>query len=213
MIRQMFDGDKGKGEMSKIEKKVINTSVGNAVPRRQNSFMQGLSIAILAWLGWSIKGTVPNLPKFVVIGAPHTSNWDWLLVMAVAYALGVRISWMMKHSLFKGPLAWFWRSLGGIPVDRRAANGIVGDSVSQFQQARQFILCITPEGTRSKVKEWKTGFYHIALGAGVPIVPAIFDYGRKQVRFAAAFTPTGNLNTDLPTLQALYGDATPKNKQ
>lgn len=199
--------------MNEEQKELVQTSVGADVPRRGTAVTRGLALVILGLLGWSIKGSIPNLPKFVVIGAPHTSNWDWLLVMAVAYALGVRISWMMKHTLFKGPLAWFWSSLGGIPVDRRATHGVVGESVNKFEQAKQFVLCITPEGTRSKVKGWKTGFYHIALGAGVPIVPAIFDYGRKQVRFAAAFTPTGNLDTDLACLQSVYADATPKNKR
>ncbi|MBP8003125.1 MAG: lysophospholipid acyltransferase family protein [Candidatus Promineifilaceae bacterium] len=194
------------------QKEMIQTSIGTDVPRNGNIILRGLAIGILGLLGWSIRGELPNLSKFVVIGAPHTSNWDWLLVMAVAYALGVRISWMMKHTLFRGPFKHFFTWLGGIAIDRRATNGVVGESINRFQQASQLVLCITPEGTRSKVKEWKTGFYHIAQGAGVPIVPAIFDYGRKEVRFAPVFIPTGNVSTDLPNLQAIYRSATPKNR-
>lgn len=197
--------------MSK-ETGVAQIAVGTRVPRRGNVWVQKLAQGVLRLFGWQIQGTIPDLPKFVVIGAPHTSNWDWLLVMVTAFALRVRISWMIKHSVFRGPLKWFWRWLGGVAVDRRAANGVVGESISRFQEVQQLILCITPEGTRSKVKEWKTGFYHIALGANVPIIPAIFDYGHKQVRFAPPFVPTGDVNSDIMTLKAVYAGVVPKNR-
>ncbi len=200
-----------KGKTMSEQKGVVQTAIGTDVPRRGGTIMRGLAVAILGLLGWSIRGELPNLPKFIVIGAPHTSNWDWVLVMVVAYALGVRISWMVKHTVFRWPLKGFFTWLGGVAIDRRAANGVVGASVSRLEQAKELILCITPEGTRSKVKGWKTGFYHIAQGAKVPIVPAIFDYGRKEVRFTPPFTPTGDLSTDLATLQAVYADVVRKN--
>jgi 1-acyl-sn-glycerol-3-phosphate acyltransferase len=194
------------------QKKVVQTTIGTDVSRRGGIIMRGLAIAVLGLLGWSIRGELPNLPKFIVIGAPHTSNWDWLLVMAVAYALGVRISWMVKHTFFRWPLKGLLIWLGGVAVNRQATNDVVGESVSRFEQAKEFILCITPEGTRRKVQGWKTGFYRIAQGAKVPIVPAIFDYGRKQVRFAPPFTPTGDLATDLRILQTFYNGVVPKNQ-
>lgn len=200
------------GEQMEEGKKVIQVEVGEQIPRRGGRVLRWLGVAILGLMGWSVRGTVPNLPKFVVIGAPHTSNWDWLLVMVVAFALGVRISWMVKHTIFKPPFRRLLHWLGGVPVDRRAANGVVGESVSRLQQAQRLILCITPEGTRSKVREWKTGFYHIAQGAGVPIVPAIFDYGRREVRFAPIFQPTGDFAADLAALQAVYTGVVPKNR-
>jgi 1-acyl-sn-glycerol-3-phosphate acyltransferase len=194
------------------QKRVVRISIGTDVSRRGGIIMRGLAIAVLGLLGWSIRGELPNLPKFIVVGAPHTSNWDWLLVMAVAYALRVRISWMVKHTFFRWPLKKLLVWQGGVVVNRQAANDVVGESISRFEQAKEFILCITPEGTRSKVQKWKTGFYHIAQGAKVPIVPAIFDYGRKQVRFAPLFNPTGDLVTDLGTLKAVYAGVVPKNQ-
>lgn len=190
---------------------VIDIVVGNAVPQRGGPMLRGFAQRVMGLFGWTISGQVPNIPKFVVIGAPHTSNWDWFLTMFTAYSLGINISWMMKHTMFRWPLGGIMRWMGGIPIDRRASHGVVAQTVERFVQCRGMVLCITPEGTRRKVNEWKVGFYHIAQGAGVPIVPAVFDYGRKQVRFAPAFTPTGNLEEDLPLLKAVYADATPKN--
>ena len=200
-----------KGAIMGKETEVVQVEVGSTLPRWGGTFSQKVAQNILRLLGWRIQGTVPDLPQCVVIGAPHTSNWDWLLVMATSLALGIKISWMVKHTVYRQPLKWFVDRLGGIPVDRRAANGIVGESVRRFQEGSKLVLCITPEGTRSKVKEWKTGFYHIAQGAGVPIVPAIFDYGRKQVRFAPAFVPTGDMNGDIGALKAIYAGVVPKN--
>lgn len=190
---------------------VVQLSVGESLPRFGGVMLERIARVIMASLGWTIRGELPNLPKFVVIGTPHRSNWDWFLVMATAYALNVRISWMMKHTMFRGPLGTLSGRLGGVSINRREMQGVVEDCVANFQRFDKFVLCITPEGTRSKVREWKKGFYHIATGAGVPIVPAIFDYGLKQVRFAPAFTPTGDLTADLSSLQALYAGVTPKN--
>lgn len=190
---------------------VVQTEVGSTLPRWGGAFSRKLARTILRLSGWRIQGTVPDLPQCVVIGAPHTSNWDWLLVMATALALGVKISWMVKHTVYRGPIKWVVDRLGGIPIDRRAANGMVGETISRFRAGQKLVLCITPEGTRSKVKEWKTGFYHIAQGAGVPIVPAIFDYGRKQVRFAPIFVPTGDMNGDIGALKLIYAGVVPKN--
>lgn len=190
---------------------VVQLRVGESLPRVGGVMLERIARVIMASFGWTIRGELPNLPKFVVIGAPHTSNRDWLLVMATAYALNVRISWMMKHTMFRGPLGTLLRRLGGVSINRREMQGVVEDCVAKFQRFEKFVLCITPEGTRSKVREWKKGFYHIATGAGVPIIPAIFDYGLKQVRFAPAFTPTGDLTADLSSLRALYAGVTAKN--
>lgn len=177
---------------------------GDLNPKRGSAFTQRLATAVLGLFGWRIAGRIPNIPKLVVIGAPHTSNWDWILVMFAAYALGIRISWLAKHTAFKSPLGGMFRYFGGIPVDRRAPNGVVGDCVDRLNKAQKLALCITPEGTRSKVHKWKKGFYHIAQQAEVPILLASFDYGRKIVGFGPTIYPSGDLDTELKQIQTLY---------
>jgi 1-acyl-sn-glycerol-3-phosphate acyltransferase len=149
----------------------------------------------------------------MVIGAPHTSNWDWVLVILAAYALGAHISWLAKDSLFRSPLGGLFRYLGGIPVDRSAAHGMVGESIEKFKQREKMMLCITPEGTRSKVRAWKKGFHHIATGANVPIVLASFDYGRKVVGFGPTLIASGDVDADLQTIQDLYATVQAKQPQ
>jgi 1-acyl-sn-glycerol-3-phosphate acyltransferase len=161
----------------------------------------------LALFGWQIVGFVPNLPKFVTIGAPHTSNWDFPVGMAVFIALGLRISWMGKDSFVNGPGKRIWQWMGGVPINRKSAHGVVDQMVDVFNNRDKFVLGITPEGTRSKVNEWKTGFYHIAQGAGVPIFPIEVDYGTKRVRLHPVFEPTGTLEADLKVLKGLYTNA------
>jgi 1-acyl-sn-glycerol-3-phosphate acyltransferase len=127
-----------------------------------------------------------------------------VLVIATASALGVRISWMGKSSLFKGPMGPIFRWMGGIPVNRHAAHGIVGENVAAFSQQEKLILCITPEGTRSQVRKWKSGFYQIALGAKVPLLLAGFDYKNKVLDFGPLFEPSGDYEHDLEWIKAHY---------
>jgi 1-acyl-sn-glycerol-3-phosphate acyltransferase len=185
--------------------------LGEAVPKRGNRFSRALGRALLAAFGWRIAGDVPNLPKLVLIAAPHTSNWDFPLAMAVIFAIGIHVSWMGKHTFVNGPLSPLLRWLGGIPVDRRGAQGVVGQMVDVFNQREQFVLGLAPEGTRKKVTAWKTGFYHIAVGAGVPIVPVTFDYGRRLVRIGAPLYPTGDITADMVHIEAFYQGVVGKN--
>lgn len=154
--------------------------------------------------GWRIEGTFPADPKYVVIVAPHTSNWDFMLGVAVVFALELRVSWLGKHALFKAPFKAFLRWLGGIPVDRSASHGVVGECVKAFEAAPALMLALAPEGTRKGVSQWKTGFYLIAVKAGVPVMPVGFDYREHVVRLMPMFQPSGNLELDLPRIQALY---------
>ncbi len=188
-------------------------ALGENLPTRGGPFARNFARFMMKSVGWDIEGTLPNSDKVIVIGAPHTSNWDWILVMFTAYSLGIRITWMAKHTLFKKPFGGIMRWLGGMPVDRRAARGMVAQAVEKFHQEEKLVLCITPEGTRSKVREWKQGFYHIAQGADVPIVVAAFDYGRKRVRFGPIFKPTGNLDADLPIIKSFYAGVTARYPQ
>ena len=156
--------------------------------------------------GWRIEGTFPADPKYVLIVAPHTSNWDFPLGVAVVFAVELRVSWLGKHTIFRTPFKAFLRWLGGIPVNRSARHGVVGECVRAFAAAPALVLALAPEGTRKGVSNWKSGFYLIALKAGVPILPVGFDYREHVVRLMPLFQPSGNLEQDLPLIQARFSD-------
>jgi 1-acyl-sn-glycerol-3-phosphate acyltransferase len=182
------------------------------LPLRGNRFSRALAGFLFLLFGWRVAGTLPNLPKMVIIGAPHTSNWDFPLAMTLIFYLGVHLNWMAKKEFFVAPVAGLWRWLGGVPIDRQAANGVVGQTVEAIQQRAKIVLAIAPEGTRSKVARWRTGFYYIAHNANIPIVPVLVDYGRKTLTITEPFTPTGDVEADIPLLQARYKDITGKNR-
>ncbi len=188
-------------------------AIGNNVPRRGNIITRKLTWWTMRLLGWSVSGEVPNLSKFLIVGAPHTSNWDFILVIAAATSLGIRLSWLAKHTLFRGPTGSIFRWMGGIPVDRNAPGGVVGDIINSYNQMDGLILGITPEGTRGKVKGWKSGFYRIAQGADVPILLAAFDYGKKDVTLGPVFQPTGDYETDLVQIKEHYKGVKAKHPQ
>jgi 1-acyl-sn-glycerol-3-phosphate acyltransferase len=166
---------------------------------------RALGRAYLRSAGWRIEGTFPPDPKYVLIVAPHTSNWDFVVGVAVAFAVELRTSWLGKHSLFRAPFASFLRWLGGIPVNRSASHGVVDACVRAFEAAPNLLLALAPEGTRKGVSQWKSGFYRIAVAARVPILPVGFDYRERVVRLMPLFHPSGDLDRDLPLIQALYG--------
>jgi 1-acyl-sn-glycerol-3-phosphate acyltransferase len=179
----------------------------NRLPQRGNRFSKAIAAYFFRLFGWKVVGTLPNLPKIILIGGPHTSNWDFLLTVNLIFYLGVRINWMAKKEFFVKPISYFWFWLGGVPIDRQANNGMVGQTVDAIEQRDKIVLAIAPEGTRRKVTRWRTGFYHIAHNANIPIVPIIVDYGRKALIITDPFTPTGDVETDLPLLQARYQGA------
>jgi len=160
--------------------------------------------ALLAMLRWRVEGTLPDLPKFVVAVAPHTSNWDFIIGAAAMFALDLRIAFLGKHTLFRGPAASVLRWMGGIPVDRSSPHGVVGDSVAAFAQVERRILAIAPEGTRSRVSHFKPGFLHIARGAGVPVVLAAFDYEARCVRFGLPFEVGPDIEAERARIEAYF---------
>ncbi len=159
---------------------------------------------VLSMMRFRIEGTTPNLPKFVIIGAPHTSNWDFVVAMAAGLALGLEFHWLGKHTIFRGPLGRLWRAMGGIPVDRSAGQGIVEQVLDEMNARDRFILGLSPEGTRRKVDRWKTGFYRIARGAGVPILMVYLDFERRVVGLGDLFEPTGDLEGDIERMRAYF---------
>lgn len=165
-----------------------------------------LAIALLKLFGWKAVGKPVEGARFVLIGAPHTSNWDFPLMLMVVLKLRLRVFWMGKHTLFPFPVGWFMKWLGGIPVNRSKAQNLVEQTVQQYREHPQLVVLVPPEGTRAKVKEWKTGFYHIAVNAGVPILMGYVDAATKQAGLADFFHPTGDIEKDMPAIRAFYAD-------
>jgi 1-acyl-sn-glycerol-3-phosphate acyltransferase len=187
-----------------------NQQLGEAAPKRGNKITRWLGRTTLALVGWQIAGQPPNLPKFVAIGAPHTSNWDFPLGILLFIALGLRVSWMGKESFVNGPGKRVWQWMGGVAINRHATHGVVDQMIDVFNNQEKFVLGITPEGTRRKVDKWKSGFYHIAQGAKVPIFPIEIDYRQKRLKLHPVFAPSGELAVDLPQIQSLYANTSAK---
>ena len=152
--------------------------------------------------GWRVEGEFPDIPRMVLIVAPHTSNWDFLTGLWVKLAMRMGGRFVGKHTLFRGPLGVFMRWLGGVPVDRSAAAGFVEETARVVRESDRMTLVVAPEGTRKRSDKWKSGFYRIAVAAGVPIFPVGFDYRRKVIRFDPLFHPTGDYEKDLVELQS-----------
>ncbi len=179
-------------------------SLGDLVPQFGNRFSRAVGRAILRMMRWSIGGEVPNVRQFVAIGAPHTTNWDFVIGMAALLAMGIRVHWLGKHSIFKWPITYIWRWLGGQPVDRSQATGVVDQVVELFKRHEKFILGLSPEGTRRQIAKWKTGFYHVATRATVPLLPVFFDFKNRTLLLNPLFYPTGDLNRDMRRLLDLF---------
>ncbi len=178
--------------------------LGEAIPRRGNRFSRRIWQWLLLSAGWDLEGTLPNRAKFVIIGAPHTSNWDFCVAMAALHGLGLDARWIGKHTLFRWPIGGIMRLLGGMPVVRTERRGVVQSVVQTFDAADRLVIAITPEGTRKRVERWKTGFYHIAVQADVPIIPAYLDYPRKRMGFGPPMLPSGDAIADVTALRAFY---------
>ncbi len=159
---------------------------------------------VLKLWGWKIRGELPKLDKYVIIHAPHTSNWDLLVGKFYNYAVGMKPTIIIKKEAFVFPINYILRWWGGVPLDRSRALNVVDQMADLFQKRKQIALAITPEGTRSKVKEWKTGFYRIAVKANVPIVLGFTNYATKECGVLGTFYPTGNMEEDLVKIQAYY---------
>jgi 1-acyl-sn-glycerol-3-phosphate acyltransferase len=154
--------------------------------------------------GWTIVGRVPDVDKAVIIAAPHTSNWDGYWAIVYKVAVGLDVKFFFKHSLFWFPLSVMIRGMGGIPLNRGQANSAVQQAIHEFDSTESFYFGLAPEGTRSKTTAWKTGFYRIAMGAGVPVAFGFLDYRRRQIGIGPMLTLTGDMDADLDVCRRFY---------
>ena len=176
--------------------------------------MKWLSKLYLKLIGWKTGSILnPSVKKCVLVGAPHTSNMDFPIALATLYASGVGVRFLAKKSLFKFPLGILMRVMGGIAVDRSKHSNMVDMMIDMFESSSSLVLLIPAEGTRSYVKEWKSGFYYTALGAKVPIVLGYLDYGRKTAGFGDLFYPTGDYQKDLAEIKNFYRQFTARHPE
>jgi len=163
---------------------------------------------VLRALGWEAHGDPPPLAKYVLLAAPHTSYWDFALVYLLTFVYELRISFLMKHTMFVGPVGWWLRRVGGIAVRRHLRENLVHDLAAQFQTQARLVLVIAPEGTRAGSEYWKSGFYHLARRAEVPVVLGYLDYGRRHAGFGPALTLSGDVAADMDEIRKFYSDKT-----
>jgi len=173
-------------------------------PRRGTSVSRMLARRLLGLTGWRVEGEWPDCPKFVVIVAPHTSNWDFLVGVLAMFATGLRANWLGKHTIFRFPVAPVLRWLGGEPIDRSSPHGTVRAAVDHFRTRPQWVLALSPEGTRRRVDRWKTGFYRIAVGTGVPIVPVTMDYRSRVLGIGSPVSPGPDEAIEIAKLRARF---------
>ena len=170
--------------------------------------MKNISLYILKFFGWRLQADIPPDKKFIIIGAPHTSNWDFPLAILALSAMGLKFHWVGKHTLFRFPFGFFFKALGGVPVDRNIRQSFIQKMIGLFSNSNPFILAIAPEGTRAKTGYWKTGFYSIAIDAGIPIALGYLDYKNKTMGVGATLYPTRDIEKDFLVIQKFYANKT-----
>jgi 1-acyl-sn-glycerol-3-phosphate acyltransferase len=173
---------------------------------RRVRLSQRIALFLIRLTGWKLAVNLPPTNKFVMVGAPHTSNWDLWYALLIMYGAGIRFNWVGKDSLFWWPLGVFLRRLRGIPVNRHSRTNFVQQVVNLFHERESLMIAIAPEGTRSRTEGWRTGFYYIALGAEVPIALGYVDYKTRTIGVGGYLTPTGDLEADFTQIQAFYAD-------
>lgn len=182
----------------------VAPDVPECVARRNSAVLRAIGRGALRFLGWRVTGELPPVPRFIAIVAPHTSNWDFVVGVFVMFALDLRIVWLGKDSLFVGPLGALLRALGGRPVKRDVHEGVVAHIAETLMAEPRFILALAPEGTRTRVASWRTGYYRIAEATGAPILPVWLDWSRHEAGLGTLHVATGAIDADVAALQRLY---------
>lgn len=187
--------------------------LGDQIPRGGNAFTGWLGSFLLARLGFKLVGELPNEPRFIILGVPHTSNWDFIIVILVMLKLKLQINWIAKQSMFRWPFVGLLKKLGGVPIDRKAAGGVVEATVKALKTQDKLIIVLAPEGTRSAAPVWKTGFHRIAKGADVPVVLGNLDYKRKVLTFGPSMRAGEDAKADINWIRDHYINAEPKHAE
>lgn len=196
--------------MSALDITPISTLPLAHIPRRGSAFWRWFGRTFYGGRGWRLAGAMPDLPKMIIAVAPHTSNWDFFIAASAMFQEDIRLTFLGKHSLFVGPLNRILRWMGGVPVNRSAPQGVVGDAVAAFNARSQMILALAPEGTRKPVKQFRTGFLQIARQANVPVLLAGFDYPRKMIHFGPLIQASGDIEADRIAIEAHFKQFTGK---
>jgi 1-acyl-sn-glycerol-3-phosphate acyltransferase len=170
------------------------------------NLMRWLSLIFFRLAGWKEEGQRPDITKYVIIAAPHTSNWDFVYTMCLAFILRIKPLIMMKGAWFRWPLGFFFRWLGALPIDRSRSHNVVAQSIEAFHAHPRMVMVVPPSGTRKQVMYWKTGFYYIAKGARVPIVLGYLDYRRKAGGIGPIVYPTGDIEADMKIIRNFYSE-------
>lgn len=178
-----------------------------------NPIWKFAAYAFFKLTGWELEGGKPEPKKFVMIAAPHTSNWDLPYMLATAIAADVDLRFMIKAEVIKGPVGWFLKKMGAMPIVRSERRSTVQQCVDHFNEAEELALSVPPEGTRKRVDFWKSGFYRIALDAKVPIMMGYLDYKTKRGSFGVPLMPTGDVTRDMDVIRDFYKDKTGKNPE
>lgn len=179
---------------------------------KPNAFTRWMGRTALRLGGWRLVGTLPDMSRLVMIVAPHSSNWDGFWGFAAKMALGFQVRVLGKAQLFWWPLGPLLRRLGAIPLDRSSPQGTVGQAIALIRDSERMWYVITPEGTRKRVEHWKSGFWKIAKGAGVPILPAYFDYPSRTIGLGEMFWPGEDMQADMAAIRAWYRPWRGKNR-
>jgi 1-acyl-sn-glycerol-3-phosphate acyltransferase len=195
---------------SNSQEYILPIQLTRSGPPRHNFFNRLIGKLYLKLAGWKLEGELPDLPKFLVVVAPHTTNWDLPYMLAVSYAMNFRTNWFGKRELFHWSCGWFFKWLGGIPIERRKSTNMVAQIVEEINARERIVISIAPEGTRSKAEYWKSGFYHIAHQAEIPIVLGYLDYARKAGGLGPVLYPSGDIEADMQVIADFYKHVTPR---
>ena len=183
---------------------MILADVGASVPRRGSAASRAFGRLVLRLMRFRVEGEIPDIPKMVIAVAPHTSNWDFVVGMGVMFALDLKLSFLAKHTLFRGPFATILRWMGGIAVNRESPEGVIDQAVEAFANVDRRLLAIAPEGTRKRVAHFKSGFLRIARAARLPVLLATFDWGKRRVVLGPLAPLSDDLGADLARIEAYY---------
>lgn len=183
------------------------------VAKGGNAFTRWLGLTVLRLFGWKVTGGLPDREKLLVIAAPHTSNWDWVTALLSLWAMGLRMNYLIKDTALWWPASVLIRATGGIPVNRAEPAGLAEDVARRVVEADRIIMVITPEGTRSRVEQWKTGFLRIAAVAQLPVVQVSWDYPSRTIHLGPEATLTGDTATDIAAIRQYYRQFTGRNPE